>query len=102
MRIRSLSLGHFRSYPSHRVAFGDEDVHVLLGPNGVGKTNILEAISLLSLVKSWKHAEEADIIAWGAEYYKVRAEVVSDAGEEQSLEVVSQLAPTRQKACFIN
>ncbi len=102
MRIRTLTLEHFRNYPAHSIAFGDDPVHVLLGPNGAGKTNILEAVSLLSLVKSCQRAEEADIIAWGAEYYRVRSEVQSDMGEEKTLEVVSQLAPVRQKVCFIN
>ncbi len=102
MRILSLSLENFRCYPSHSIAFGDDPVFVLLGPNGAGKTNILEAISLLSLVKSCQHAEEQDIIAWGAEYYRVRAEVASDSGQSTMLEVVSQLSPTRQKACYVN
>src|SRR3989338_2351362 len=91
MRIRTLTLEHFRNYPSHTIAFGDDPVHVLLCPNGAGKTNILEAISLLSLVKSCQRAEEADIIAWGAEHYRVRSEVQTDMGEEKTLEVVSQL-----------
>ncbi len=82
--------------------FGEENVHVLVGPNGVGKTNILEAISLLSLTKSCHKADETDIITWGSEFYRVTANLRSDAEEEKSLELVSQIAPRKQKACFIN
>ncbi|MAE68653.1 MAG: DNA replication/repair protein RecF [Candidatus Peribacteraceae bacterium] len=102
MRICSLSLQQFRSYPEHFLEFGEENVHVFVGPNGVGKTNILEAISLLSLTKSCQKAEEMDIITWGQEFYRVKAQVQSDTAEEKSLELVSQIAPRKQKACFIN
>lgn len=46
-RIHRLSLTHFRSYraASCRVA---GDLVVLIGANGAGKTNVLEAISFFS------------------------------------------------------
>ena len=102
MRLRSLTLQQFRSYPEHRITFGEESVHMFVGPNGAGKTNILEAVSLLSLTKSCQKAEEADIIAWGEDYYRIRAEAVSDEGQEHTLELASQIAPRKQKACFVN
>lgn len=102
MKLSSLSLQQFRSYSDHTMEFGDDLVHVLVGPNGVGKTNILEAVSLLSLAKSCQKAEEADIIHWGEDYYRVRGEALTDEGEQKTLELFSQIAPRKQKACFIN
>ena len=102
MRITSLSLEQFRSYGSHKIDFSGSQVHVLLGPNGQGKTNVLEAVSLLSLTKSCQKAEEADIIAWGEDYYRITAEVESDEGESKTLQLFSQIAPRKQKACFVN
>ena len=102
MRLSFLSLDRFRSYPSHAMDFGDDLVHVLLGPNGAGKTNILEAVSLLSLTKSCQKADETDIIAWGEDYYRIRAQIQTDKGEDRQLEMVSQIAPRKQKACFVN
>ena len=46
-RIRRLSLANFRSYPSAGVIVQNGSV-VLIGANGVGKTNLLEAISFLA------------------------------------------------------
>ena len=102
MRIRSLFLEQFRSYPAREFSFGDDDVHVFVGPNGAGKTNIVEAVSLLSLLKSCQRVEEHDIIAWGQDYYRVRGCVLDDNGQEKTLELVSQIAPCKRKACYIN
>jgi DNA replication and repair protein RecF len=102
MRLLSLQLEQFRSYHQLRLDFSAEDVHVLLGENGVGKTNILEAISLLSLVRSSLGSEEIDLVRWGTEHYRIRSEAVSDAGEGKVLEVVSQQVPRTAKACFLN
>ena len=45
-RIRKLTLTNFRSYRALQVSLGERPI-VLTGPNGVGKTNLLEAISFL-------------------------------------------------------
>lgn len=102
MRIQTLELQQFRSYPQLQLDFSAGDIHVLVGSNGAGKTNILEAISILSLTKSCLGSEEQDIVEWGKEFYRVRGKVLSDTQEESMLEVVSQFAPRKQKACFKN
>lgn len=102
MRIQSLRLEQFRSYESLDLDLSGSDVHLLVGPNGAGKTNVLEAISILSLTKSCVRSDEGDVVQWGKEYYRVRGSVMSDAGGEKQLEVVSQMMPRKQKACFVN
>ncbi len=102
MRLLSLELTQFRSYESLKLDLSQGDVHMFVGENGAGKTNVLEAISILSLTRSCLNAEEADIIQWNAEFYRVRGYVRDDAQQDRSLEVVSQQAPRTQKACFLN
>lgn len=102
MRLTSLHLHQFRSYEDLHLDFSSGDLHVLLGPNGIGKTNILEAISVLSLSKSALDRDEADVIRWGTDFYRVTAAAVADLGDVRGLEVVSQLMPRKQKACFVN
>ncbi|MEK7591721.1 MAG: DNA replication/repair protein RecF [Patescibacteria group bacterium] len=101
MRLRSLSLTQFRSYTECNLPW-DNVLHLLLGSNGSGKTNILEAISILSLGRSCLGSEEEDLPRWGTEFYRLRAETVSDAGEKETLEIVSQLLPRKAKAAFVN
>jgi len=102
MKIQSLSLEQFRSYGSQTIDVPQDRVTIFLGDNGAGKTNIIEAISVLSLTKSIQGIEEQDLVQWGTQYYRVRGSIVSGKGEEKQLEVVSQLEPRKQKACFIN
>ncbi|MBN8292313.1 DNA replication/repair protein RecF [Rhodobacter sp. NTK016B] len=47
LRLTRLTLSRFRSHPRTEVAFDGRPV-VLFGANGAGKTNLLEAVSLLS------------------------------------------------------
>ncbi len=102
MRLLSLTLEQFRNYPGLSLDLSGGDVHVFLGPNGSGKTNILESISILALTKSFLGAEEQDVKQWGADYYRVKGMARNDEGEETELEVFSQTVPRRQKACFRN
>ncbi len=61
MYIESLILNNFRSYPDTQIKF-HEKLTFFYGKNAVGKTNILEAISILSLGKSFRNILEKDIV----------------------------------------
>ena len=47
MHVRHLSIGDFRSYPSAELAL-EPGVSTLVGPNGQGKTNLVEAIGYVA------------------------------------------------------
>lgn len=58
--IKSLLLSDFRSYPTLDVNFDGRPV-VLYGENGAGKTNLLEAVSLLSPGRGLRRAKLVDL-----------------------------------------
>jgi len=58
--IKSLLLSDFRSYPALDVSFDGRPV-VLYGDNGAGKTNLLEAVSLLSPGRGLRRAKLLDL-----------------------------------------
>jgi DNA replication and repair protein RecF len=79
-RIRRLSLTHFRSYRAASVQT-QGDLVVLVGANGAGKTNCLEAISFLSPGRGLRRAtldDVADIQGDGS--WAVSAEVEGEFG----------------------
>lgn len=49
-----------------------------MGNNGIGKTNLLEAIFLFSHLKSFRQANEEDLILWGQKGYFVEIDFIDD------------------------
>ena len=85
MFVQHLSIADFRSWPRADVAF-DPGPSVLVGLNGQGKTNLLEAIGYLSTLGSHRVATDAPLIRSGADRAIVQAAVVS-SGRQLVLEV---------------
>ena len=85
MRISRLHLEQFRNIESLSV-FPCETVNIIYGDNAQGKTNLLEAIWLLSGAKSFRGAKDADLIRFG----ESRALIESDffcAGRQQTSKI---------------
>ncbi len=72
MKLKNLSLENFRNYRKHAVDFDlSRSVNYIVGPNAQGKTNLLEAIYLLALTKSFRGQKMAELINWDCEYARV-------------------------------
>jgi DNA replication and repair protein RecF len=85
MYVQHLSVADFRSWPRADLSF-EPGVSVLVGANGEGKTNLLEAIGYLATLGSHRVATDAPLIRAGTERAVVQAAVVS-AGRQLVLEV---------------
>lgn len=72
MIIKSIKLTNFRNHSTHQMECEDE-VSLILGSNGWGKTSILEAIYILTRGKSFR-ATDKDIIKRGTEFYRIELE----------------------------
>lgn len=69
--LSSLSLSNVRNHVELTLDLGQTTV--VLGPNGSGKTAVLEAVSLLSLANSWKTDRDSELVRWGEEFARVTA-----------------------------
>jgi len=83
--VRRLRLEGFRNLAAQRVELGP-GLHVLHGDNGQGKTNALEAIHLLSSLRSFRACRLKELVAHGQPRAELWAQVES-AGAELSLRV---------------
>ena len=101
MRLQSLSLEQFRSYAALKWELGEDTHHQILGANGSGKTNIVEALSYLSRGKSCLPTEQDDAVKWGEDFFRLRSTLVSDSGEDVTLEYVFQRLPRRRTGYFV-
>lgn len=83
MHVRWLELVAFRNYASLSFA-PDPGLNVLIGPNGQGKTSLLEALHLLLAGRSFRTSRLGNCIAWDAGEATIAGEVVQG---EQSRQV---------------
>lgn len=70
MQIESLLLQKFRSYAKETIQFSPT-VTLIVGPNAIGKTNIIEAIFALAVGKSFRAEKESDMVGWGEEVARI-------------------------------
>ena len=71
MIIKTLELADFRNYETEEIVF-HEKINVLTGRNAQGKTNLVEAINLLSLGKSFRTRKEQELVRFGAGELRVK------------------------------
>lgn len=102
MRIVSFALEQFRNYTAQTVVLTDDDIQLFVGRNGSGKTNLLEALSILSITRSCRGKDDTDMVQWNKGHYRIRANIRSDAGEEHRIEAVCELNPRKRKGFFLN
>lgn len=75
--ITKLTLQDFRNHKNSVFEFTDKNI-VFFGQNGAGKTNILEAISILSVGKSWRETSADDLIYNQEDSALITAEIEND------------------------
>jgi DNA replication and repair protein RecF len=68
MYIKELVLKNFRNYSGISIDFSP-DVNLISGPNAAGKTNILEGVSVVSNLRSFRNVPDSEIITWGNSTY---------------------------------
>jgi DNA replication and repair protein RecF len=96
--VERLSLTDFRSYAQLDLTL-EPGPTVLVGPNGVGKTNVVEAIGLLSTLSSHRVSSDAPLVRFGANQAIVRAGFVRGVQRSQ-LEL--EVNPGRANRARIN
>ena len=74
MRVDALTLRGFRNYDEAAVCF-DEGINVISGQNAQGKTNLLEAVYLLSGGRSFRTRFDKELIGFDRDFAEVSADI---------------------------
>lgn len=81
MYLKRLSLTNFKNYELNELEFSPK-INCFVGNNGVGKTNILDAIHYLSLTKSFFNNIDSISIRHGEDYFIIQGTFVRDEEDE--------------------
>jgi len=85
--LNSLILQNFRSYRQKNFNF-NSSTNLIIGPNGSGKTNILEAIHLLTGSSSFRAKRNIHLINWDSDY-----SIITGKLDNLSLELQYKINP---------
>ena len=98
MILKWLELRDFRSYPE--LEFTPEPgINLLVGENGAGKTNLLEGISYLSRLRSFRRVPDEALVRMGEPAAVVRGEFERDGG---SLRVEVEVPSSGRRRVQVN
>lgn len=98
MYVAHLSLTDFRSYPQVELPL-EPGVTALVGPNGQGKTNLVEAVGYVATLGSHRVPSDAALVRAGTSRAVVRAKVVR---EERATLVEVEITPGKANRSRIN
>lgn len=70
MNLLIIEIINFRNLQVTSLALHPE-INILVGGNGQGKSNFMEAVSYLGTGRSWRGARDADIARWGATFWRI-------------------------------
>jgi len=77
LELARIRLENFRSYSTREFTFQPKG-SLIIGPNGCGKTNLLEAIAYCGIGKSIRFHHDEDLTLFDATYFRIGSEFVTD------------------------
>ncbi len=98
MWVQTLHLDNFRSYKEAHVEFAP-GVNVLVGSNGQGKTNIVEAIYYLATLNSHRVASENSLVKSGELSAVIRSKINQD---DRALTIDIEINPGKTNRAKLN
>lgn len=98
MWVQALNLHNFRSYSDILVEW-DPGVNILIGANGQGKTNVVEAIYYLATLNSHRVASDQPLVMAGQESAVIRARFVE---EDRAVNIDLEISPGKSNRANIN
>ena len=94
--LQRLHLRNFRNFAEQTLEFPPEGV-ALIGPNGQGKTNLLEAIYYLEIFRSFRGAPDEQLVRFGEDVFRVEGRVAGTDRDEHPVAAAFQRRGKRKK-----
>lgn len=94
MIVKRLALNGFRNYDFETVDFSPE-TNVIYGENAQGKTNLLEAVYMLAMGKSFRTRFDKELLGFGNDFCEILADIDS-AGRDQTVRIIMRQGVRKQ------
>ena len=98
MYLKNISLFNYKNFSEANFDF-DAKINCFVGKNGIGKTNVLDAIYHLSYGKSYFNPLAVQNIKHGEEFFVIDAEFEKN---ERSEQIVCSLKKGQKKILYLN
>lgn len=96
IQLQSISLLQFKNYPQAGFTFQERIVGIC-GDNGLGKTNLLDAIHYLCFTKSYFSKTDVQHVLHGAQGFRVAGKFLTGMGNDTPTEIICILRETGKK-----
>ena len=96
MYIKKLSLQNFRNYDLQEIEF-NKNLNIIYGDNAQGKTNIIEAIYLCAIGKSYRTNNDKDFIKFDNNFSTIETQFYKNERDQKI-----QIKINREKSIFVN
>ncbi|HEX2095528.1 MAG TPA: AAA family ATPase, partial [Longimicrobiaceae bacterium] len=96
MHLARLSLRNFRNLEEQTLEFPPAGV-ALIGDNGQGKTNLLEAIYYLEIFRSFRGAPDEQLVRFGEEFFRVEGRMLGADGSKREIAAAFERRGRRKK-----
>ncbi len=93
MHLQELKLTNFKNYEYQALAFSPS-LNLIAGLNGMGKTNLLDAVYYLCMGKSHFQGTDRNVVRQGEEFFRLEGHFVLDEKKER---IVAKVVPGKQK-----
>lgn len=101
MFLQRLGLRNFRNFEDETIEFPEAGA-ALIGDNGQGKTNLLEAIYYLDVFRSFRAARDEQLLTFGFEYFRIEGHLSSGGGGEATEVTAGYVRDVRRKKVTVN
>lgn len=98
MFLQKLELNNFRNYKKFSLDFREQKT-LFTGQNAHGKTNILEAIYYLSILKSKRAQKDSELVFWEQDFCRIKADVLKN---DIDIELEVLINPPNKKTIKLN
>ena len=91
MKIKQIKLINFRNLENVELNFIN-NINIIIGGNGAGKTNILEAVYLNSLTKSFRANNDIELIKFNKDFLRIKTIIKENSYNEKVLYNIDKIS----------